>query len=169
MGGLSWTMGYPLIILAVVTLVLGFLEAPLREFLSRGAIAHGNGGDAWLPYTSAGLAALGIAISWFEFGRRSASQVGFVERIPFLKDLFAQRWYLDHVYRGFVTIVIDGILSRACAKNEERVINRGLDGFSRLTLDTGRLFALLQSGKLRYNLFVMFAALALVAVYFFFE
>jgi hypothetical protein len=65
-----------------------------------------------------------------------------------------------------VTIVIDGILSRGCAKNEDRVINDSIDGFCRFTLDSGRFFAILQSGKLRYNLTVMFASLALVALYF---
>jgi NADH:ubiquinone oxidoreductase subunit 5 (subunit L)/multisubunit Na+/H+ antiporter MnhA subunit len=85
-----------------------------------------------------------------------------------LRELFAQRWYLDHVYRNFVNIVIDAFFSKACAKNEEKVINEGIDRFSRFTLDSGRLFSLLQSGKTRYNLTVMFAALALVALYFLF-
>jgi NADH-quinone oxidoreductase subunit L len=107
-------------------------------------------------------------LAWFEFGRRAAIQIGFVEQIPPLKRLFSQNWYLDHLYRKLVDIVIDGILSRGCSKNEEKVINEGIDEFSRLTLGSGRLFSLLQSGKLRYNLIVMFGALALVALYFLF-
>jgi NADH-quinone oxidoreductase subunit L len=113
-----------------------------------------------------GLAVLGIGVAWFEFGRRTAVQVGFVERIPAVSKLFAQRWYLDHLYRKFVDIVVDRFFSRACAKNEDRVINDGLDGFCRITLDCGRFLSFLQSGKLRYNLMVMFAAIALVALYF---
>jgi hypothetical protein len=65
-----------------------------------------------------------------------------------------------------VEVVIDRVLSRACAKNEDRVINDSIDGFCDFTLDTGHLFSFLQSGKLRYNLIVMFGALALVALYF---
>jgi hypothetical protein len=91
-----------------------------------------------------------------------------VERIPTVRELFAQRWYLDHVYRGFVGIIIDAVFSKACAKNEERVINDSIDGFCRFTLDSSHFFSLLQSGKMRYNLIVMFATLALVALYFFF-
>jgi NADH-quinone oxidoreductase subunit L len=128
--------------------------------------AHLGGGHAWLPYLSAGLAALGAGTAWFEFGRSNAAQVGFVERIPAVRELFAQRWYLDHVYRWFMHIVIDGFFSKACTKNEDRVINDSIDGFCHFTLDSGDLLSLLQSGKLRYNLFVMFAALALVALYF---
>ena len=165
-GALYWAMGCPLVVLAGVTLMLGFLETPLREFLSGGTVAHQDGAYAWLPYISAGLAALGVGMTWFEFGRRAALQVGFVDRIPPLRELFSQRWYLDYVYRAFVEVVIDRVLSRACAKNEDRVINDSIDGFCDFTLDAGHLFSFLQSGKLRYNLIVMFGALALVALYF---
>jgi NADH-quinone oxidoreductase subunit L len=167
-GALYWTMGLPLVILAAVTVVLGFLEAPLREFLLGGMVAHQDGDYAWLPYLSAGLAVLGLGLAWFEFGRRTAPQIGFVERIPSVRDLFAQRWYLDHLYRKLVDIVIDRIFSRVCAKNEDRVLNDGIDEFSKFTLDSGHFFSLLQSGKLRYNLAVMFGALVLVALYFLF-
>jgi NADH-quinone oxidoreductase subunit L len=161
-----WTMGFPLLILAGVTFVLGFFETPLREFLSAGAVIPPYGDHRWLPYISAGLAALGVGTAWFEFGRRAAPQVAFVERIPLLRELFAQRWYLDHVYRRFVNTVIDGFLSKGCTKNEDRIINNSIDDFCDFTLDTGHLLSFLQSGKLRYNLIVMFGALALVALYF---
>jgi NADH-quinone oxidoreductase subunit L len=163
---LYWAMGLPLILLAAVTVVLGFLEAPIREFLSEGTAAHQSGQHAWLPYFSAGLALVGLGLAWFEFGRRAASQIGFVERIPFVRDLFAQRWYLDHLYRKLVDIIIDRGLARGCAKNEDKVINEGIDGFSHFTLDSGHLLSLLQFGRLRYNLLVMFGSLALVALYF---
>jgi NADH-quinone oxidoreductase subunit L len=170
-GGMSavyWAMVLPLLILAGATVVLGFLETPLREFLSAGAVIHPYGDHTWLPYISAGLAVLGVGVAWFEFGRRAAPQVGFVERIPLLRELFSQRWYLDYVYRRFVDTVIDGFLSKACTKNEDRVINNSIDGFCDFTLDTGHLLSFLQFGKLRYNLIVMFGALALVALYFLF-
>ena len=166
MGAFYWAMGLPLLILAGVTVVLGFLEIPLREFLSGGMTAHMYGDHPWLPYISVLLAVLGVGIAWFEFGRRAAPQVGFVEKLPALKELFAQRWYLDHAYRRFVDAVIDGLLSKGCAENEDRVINKSIDGFCDFILDNGHLLSFLQSGKLRYNLIVMFAALALVALYF---
>ena len=166
MGAFYWAMGLPLLILAGVTVVLGFLEIPLREFLSGGMTAHMYGDHPWLPYISVLLAVLGVGIAWFEFGRRAAPQVGFVEKLPALKELFAQRWYLDHAYRRFVDAVIDGLISKGCAENEDRVINKSIDGFCDFILDNGHLLSFLQSGKLRYNLIVMFAALALVALYF---
>jgi NADH-quinone oxidoreductase subunit L len=165
-GALYWTMGLPLILLAGVTGVLGFLETPLRGFLAGGAVALQERGTSWLPFLSAGLAAAGLGLAWFEFGRRAAPQIGFAERIPFVRDLFAQRWYLDHLYRALVDRMIDRGLARGCTANEDKVINEGIDELSRSALESGRIFSLLQSGKLRYNLIAMFGALTLVALYF---
>jgi NADH-quinone oxidoreductase subunit L len=165
-GSLYWAMGVPLLILAGLTIIVGFMEAPLRAFLAAGAAFQYDGGHGWLAYLSVGLTALGIGLAWLEFGRRGAPQIGFVERIAPVRELFEQRWYLDHVYRWLVDTFIDRIFAKGCAENEDRVINYGIDFFCRLTLDGGRGLAFLQSGKVRYNLAVMFAALTLVALYF---
>ena len=161
-----FAMALPLILLTCATLVLGFLEPVLQRFISGGAPVRPETGHEWLPYVSAGIAGLGIALAFFEFGRRAAPQIGFVERIGPLRELFAERWYLDHFYRAFVRVVIDGLFARNCARNEEMVINDSIDSFCCFTLDSGRILSFLQSGKLRYNLTVMFAAMALVALYF---
>jgi NADH-quinone oxidoreductase subunit L len=163
---LYWTMAFPLVLLAGATLALGFLEAPIRRFLMGGASAVGAEGAGPLSWIGIGLAALGVGLAWAEFGRRASSQIGFVERIPPLKELFARRWFLDDAYRAIVRVLIDGLLARGCARNEDRVINGSIDGFGHFALDSGRILSFLQSGKLRYNVFVMVAALGLVALYF---
>jgi NADH-quinone oxidoreductase subunit L len=114
------------------------------------------------------LSVLGVGVAWFEYGRRAGPRAGFIERLPVLRELFAQRWYLDHAYRRFVDTVIDGLFSKGCARNEDRVINDSIDGVCHFILDSGHLLSFLQSGKLRYNLIVMFSALALAALYFLF-
>jgi NADH-quinone oxidoreductase subunit L len=62
-GALYWAMGLPLLILAGVTVVLGFLETPLREFLSEGKTAHPYGDHAWFPYISAGCLGRGYRLA----------------------------------------------------------------------------------------------------------
>ena len=99
--GLYWVMAWPLIILAAVTLVLGFFQGPLEDFLARTAHrfrTHSNGHHAGLLIAAVGLALAGTGLAWLEFGRKGATQVGFVERLPALSALFANRWYLDHLY-----------------------------------------------------------------------
>jgi NADH-quinone oxidoreductase subunit L len=170
--GLYWVMAWPLIILAAITLVLGWFQAPLEQFLNGGpgvAGEHGEGHQAWVPVLAIGLALSGVALAWMEFGRKGAAQVGFVERIPPLRNLFANRWYLDLFYRRFLDYVIYGTFSNLFTRNDRRVIDGGIDGLCRATVESGRLLSFLQSGMLQYNLMAMFAALALVALYFFFS
>ena len=169
--GVYWVMAWPLIILAAVTLVLGFFQTPLENFLvghHGGAEGHGGGHHAWLLYVAVGLALSGVALAWLEFGRKGASQVGFVERLEPVKTLFAERWYIDHFYRLFLDYVIYGIFSNLFTRNDRQVIDGGIDGLCRATVGGGRMLSFLQSGMLQYNLMVMFAVLALVALYFFF-
>ena len=169
--GLYWVMAWPLIILAAVTLVLGFFQTPLENFLvghHGGAEGHGGGHHAWLLYVAVGLALSGVGLAWLEFGRKGASQVGFVERLEPVKTLFAERWYIDHFYRLFLDYVIYGIFSNLFTRNDRQVIDGGIDGICRATVGGGRMLSFLQSGMLQYNLMVMFAVLALVALYFFF-
>jgi len=59
----------------------------------RRALAFGAG-----PLAALGLAAAGIALAWYEYGRAGATRIGFVERIPALRDFFGANWYLDRLY-----------------------------------------------------------------------
>jgi NADH-quinone oxidoreductase subunit L len=98
--------------LAGITIVLGFFQTPLQEF--SGPRAGGGAGAAvhhgWLPVAACLLAAVAIGQAWFEFGRKKANQIGWVERIPLLADLFGQRWYLDRLYRYLLdTLVYRGV------------------------------------------------------------
>jgi NADH-quinone oxidoreductase subunit L len=168
--GIYWVMAWPLIILASITLVLGFFQTPLQNFLvgHHGSGAAHGGHHAWLLYVAVGLALSGVGLAWLEFGRRGASQVGFVEGVEPISTLFANRWYIDHFYRRFLDYFIYGIISNLFTRNDRRVIDGGIDGICRATVGSGWALSFLQSGMLQYNLMVMFAVLALVALYFFF-
>lgn len=163
-----WVMAWPLIILAGITLLLGFFEGPLEDFLAGPQAAAGGGHHAWLLYTAVGLALAGVGLAWMEFGRKGAAQIGFVDKIPPLRTLFAERWYIDHFYRWFLDHVIYGTFSSFFTRNDRQVIDGAIDGISRATVEIGRMISFVQSGMLQRNLLVMFAALSFVAIYFFF-
>jgi NADH-quinone oxidoreductase subunit L len=162
-------LAVPILVLAGLTVILGFFQLPLHTFLS---VLPGSDlpkvHPAWLFYATMAASIPGVLLAWLEFGRKGAAQVGFVERIPALSDLFEKRWYLDHVYQWLVTVVVDRFLARLSARNENRVIVENIDRLSRFTLESGRVTSFLQSGILRHNLVLMFAALVIVALYFFF-
>ena len=165
-----WLMSWPLIILAAVTVLLGFFQGSLEAFfkgLKILPIAQG-GHHAWLPFVALGSAALGVGLAWYEFGRREAEQVGFIEKIAPLNTLFSERWYLDRFYRRFLDVVIYGGISNLCTKNDNRIIDGGIDGLSRGTVEAGRFVSFLHLGMIQYRLLAIFVVIILLVLYFFF-
>jgi NADH-quinone oxidoreductase subunit L len=166
------TMAWPIMTLAAATVTLG-LFAPMFEEHLTGALPGRPVQEAvravWLPYLVVGLSLLGAGWAWFEFGRKGAPRLGFVERVPAVAKLFAERWYLDHVYRFIVDRVVDGFFSFLFYGNERKVIDASIDRFCNLTVRGSRRLSLLQSGVLRHNLMAMFGVILLVGLYLIFE
>jgi NADH-quinone oxidoreductase subunit L len=166
-----WVMAWPLLLLACATILLGFLQTPLQRFLATEFTAlptHEGMHYAWLPYLALSLSLGGVGLAWIEFGRRGAGRVGFVERVPALHKLFAERWYIDDFYRLFVDRVIDRGISYLFYENDNKVIDGGIDGMCKGTVEGCRIVAFLNSRMIQYRLLVTFAVMVLLSLYFFF-
>ncbi|WP_319405910.1 NADH-quinone oxidoreductase subunit L [uncultured Desulfosarcina sp.] len=156
-----------LVCLAGVTVVLGFFEMSLHDFLARGLAldertpAH----FTWLPMVAGTLAVAAALQAWLEFGRKKARQIGWVERIPLLADLFGQRWYLDRLYRYLLDTLIYRGVSRLFTANDRRVIDGALDGLGRSTIGLGRVVDWVHSGMIQYRLMIMVAAVILLILF----
>jgi NADH-quinone oxidoreductase subunit L len=169
-----WCMAVPVMILAAVTLVLGFSQSGLEQFLMpKAAAAHGaaheggHGGGHYVLLVSAVTAAVsGIVLAWFEFGRKGAKQVGFLHRFVRIEELFARRWYIDDMLRWLLDNVVYCGFTNVFTRNDRRVIDGGIDGFCRFTVGSGRVASFLQSGMLQYNLMVMIAAVGFLILVF---
>ena len=114
---------------------------------------------------SYGLAATGLGLAWYEFGRQGAPRIGFVERYPALRRFLAERWYLDHLYGFLLRQVVDRVLAGLCAGGDRRVIDPGIDAFSRGTAQTGDLLARLHAGMVQHRLLAIFAVVTLLAAF----
>jgi NADH-quinone oxidoreductase subunit L len=154
-------MIWPLILLSCFTVLLGLFEPVLRLFLLGGDRIKSDL-HAWVVWTSSGVAVLGVVLAWFEFGRKGSARIGFAERIAPIRELFTKRWYLDHAYELVLEYVVYKTFAALCSRNDQKVIDGGVDGLSRLTVAGGRILSHLQSGALRYNVALMFAMVALV-------
>jgi NADH-quinone oxidoreductase subunit L len=165
-----WAMGWPLLILAAITAILGFFHGSLEAFFKgQQTVPGAHGGHyVWLPFVASGTALCGVVLAWLEFGRPGADQVGFVEKIAPLNNLFAERWYIDRFYRRFMDIFIYGVVSNLFTQNDKKVIDGGIDELSRGTVETGRLVSFLHLGMVQYRLLTIFVVLVFIGLYFFF-
>ena len=161
-------MVWPLMVLAGVTVFLGFGEGEIARFLTApSGVKPGTSHHAWLPYAALSLAAAAVFLSWLEFGRRGAAQIGFVERIGPLHTLFSNRWYIDRVYRLLLDRVVYRVFSTLCARNDQKVIDSAVDGLGQATAAAGGLMSILHAGMLQYRLIVVFVSIVFMAIYFF--
>jgi len=166
-----WPMALVLVILATVTLLLGFAAEPLEHFLTATtaeATGHGAAHPTWLLYTALGLAGSGVLLAWLEFARKGAAQVGFVEKVGPLYTLFDNRWYLDRFYRWILDTIVYRGISSLCAGNDNRVIDGGIHAVGRAAVNSGRVLSGFHLSMIQYRLMVMFVVIVLLALYFFF-
>jgi len=177
-GYIFWAMAIPVMILAGLTLVLGWIEHPLEHFLTSHVVqahpvqhvaehaAEHGGGGGWLMITGISAGLLGIFAAWFEYGRKGASRKGFLSYFPAIWKLFDYRWFLDMFYRRSLDTFVYGGLTSLFTKNDRRIIDGGIDGICLLTEGSGRVFSFLQSGMLQYNLLIMVLAAGAAVLYF---
>lgn len=178
-GYIFWCMAVPVMILATVSLVLGFSQSSLEHFLMAtvpGAAAHGaaagheahGAGHYMLLISAVSMALGGILWAYYEFGRKGAKQEGFLKKFPAVEELFARRWYMDDLLRKMLDTLVYKGLTSMFTRNDRRIIDGGIDGICAFTIGSGRLFSFMQSGMLQENLLVMIAAVGLVVVFFLF-
>jgi NADH-quinone oxidoreductase subunit L len=157
-------MAAPVLVLAALTLVLGWLGAWFASRLSPGTEEHGALALGAGPLTALALAAAGIGLAWVEFGRRGAARIGFVERIPALRTFFASNWYVDRLYAATIVRAATA-LSRTARWNDQTVLDGASDGFASATVGGGRLLAHLQSGYVQMYVSVGVAVMAALAAW----
>ena len=162
-------MTAPLIVLAAATGLLGFGEHAFGRFLLLGfpGLAPAAGHHAWLPFAAIGAVAGAVGLAWFEFGRRGADQVGFVERVAPLRELFSRRWYIDDAYRWLLDNVLYRVFSALCAQNDRKVIDGAVDGLGGATAAVGRVLAVLHTGSIQFRLLVVSVVVVLLGLYYF--
>ena len=156
-------MGATVVVLAALTLVLGYLGPWLAVRLAPGAAPVATPFELG-PGTLIALAlvAAGVLLAWLEFGRRGAARIGFLERVPPLARFCADNWYLDRLYRA--TVIRWAVaLARAAHWNDRTVVDGATDGVANGTVGGGRLLALVQSGNVQVYLAVAITLVAALA------
>lgn len=154
------TMTFPLIVLAVFALFIGFINIP-KDFPVFGALM--GEGAYWLknfigsmllekpePLTfnavpvvfSIGVALGGLALGWMVYGRAPlrAGQTDPVEKLPVFGFLH-NRWYWDELYRKIFINPLQAIADNYARVVDKGVIDRILEGGYRLGAQITKGFA----------------------------
>ncbi len=159
-----WVLGGPVLVLAALTLVLGYLGGFFAERLSPGLEHEGPFQFGTGALVALGLVAAGIALAWYEFGRKGAARVGFAERIPALKSFFGNNWYVDRLYNATV-VRWTVALSRAAKWNDHTVFDGASDVVGQGTVWGGRILSMVQNGFVQAYIAVAVSVIAALGIW----
>jgi NADH-quinone oxidoreductase subunit L len=167
----SWTMTMPLVVLAALSIVTGYMGIP--EFLTpvlpspAGAPPHPGTAAAWgiMVFASA-LGLAGIGLAYLLYVRSPALAQELTRRWGHLYAGSRNKWYIDELYESwFVRPTVEA------AENlwkwiDVRVIDAAVNGLANaIALWSGAL-RLIQSGEVQhYALAMAFGAVAILGVY----
>jgi len=173
-----WTMGLPLVLLAIGALLLGglffnmFIGAGQAEFWRGSLVTHETAHHdvpLWVVLSPTIAMALGFAVAWYFYITNPLVPFGLSKRFNGLYKFLLNAWYFDSLYdRVFVRpakrlghflwktgdgTVIDGI---------------GPDGVAARVIDITNRVVKLQSGYIYHYAFAMLIGVALLITYFIF-
>ncbi len=167
-------MTVPLLILAVLSVVAGFVGSPLTGNLfghyisAAGAIHHEPSMAIMVVSSLLGLA--GIALAWFIYQKESLSHEKLRQRFAGIYGLLYNKYYIDEIHTWLIAVFVDGS-ARILEWVDLKIVNGAVNGLAHLTGWSGRVLRYTEDGQVQtYALYlfggvIVFLITALCAVY----
>ena len=173
-----WTMGLPLILLAIGSLLAGGLFAHLfigggqAEFWRGSLVTHtaeGHQAPLWVALAPTIAMAVGFAVAWYFYITNPLVPFGLTKRFRGVYLFLLNAWYFDALYDALFVRPAKR-LGRFLWKTGDGAIIDGLgpDGVAARVIDITNRVVKLQSGYIYHYAFVMLVGVAIIITYFIF-
>lgn len=163
----SWTMSSPVLILAGLATVLGFLNFPkefLGHWLTRGlSLPQEAIGPLWIPFVAILTALLGIGLAYSMYVREWISSTRLRERISFVYQVVHHKYYMDEIYIRILLWPLKG-LSWLLHGVDRFVVGGVVKLTSNLFQGIGQTSARLQNGQAQWYALVSVIGFVLLFV-----
>jgi len=158
------SMTIPLLILAVLTAVVGFI--PFSQFVTSDSIPfdvhiHWN-----IAIPSLLIAAAGIGVAAFMYMKPSKTPDKVAGKLSRIYRLSYNKFYIDEIYLWFTHTIIFGIVAQAASWFDRNIIDGFLNGMASFTNMVSEKTKTLQSGQLQhYGIYMVSGVLALFLIF----
>ena len=162
----SKTMTLPLIILAVLSILTGYLGIP--EFLGpmfetdAGGAAHEGGAAIGIMVVATGMGLLGIAGAYYVYVLNPALPDQFARRWQSLYQASLNKWYVDEAYDRTIVRPTLTTATELWKRVDVTVIDGAVNGVARAVAWGGWFLRLLQSGQTQH--YALGMALGIVVI-----
>ena len=149
-----WTMSLPLIILAAISCVAGFI--PFGKFVTWNGepydfMAHF---DWSVASVSLAVAIIAIALATVMYRKENSLPEKFKNALPNLWRWCHHRFYWDELYQFITHKIIFNCVSRPIAWFDRHVIDGTMDSFATMTNKASEFIRPLQSGQIQYYVWI---------------
>jgi NADH-quinone oxidoreductase subunit L len=179
-------MAIPLVVLAIGSVVAGYLNVPaglggsavLEHFLEpslhvpamAGAHAAAEHADHALEIilmvVSSAIAFAGIGLAAFLYLKRTDIPDALVAKFPGVYRFLVHKGYIDELYDAVVVQPIKALSEGVLWKADVRVIDGAVNGTGQIVVETGSLVRRVQTGSVRtYAVSVLFGAVLVVGYF----
>ena len=158
-----FSMTGPLIALAVLSAIGGFLSVP--KWLSP-AYPLAEQENLTPMIISATFGLVGIAVAYFMYVLRPGMAKSIATSMGPLNTLIGNKYYVDEIYNTVIVKPLEGISSLVLWKGmDQGIVDGGVNGFARLLGSAGGVLRQLQSGSIRnYATWVIAGSLLVIFV-----
>lgn len=164
----EWAMQVPMLVLALLTLVYGWINTPwsplLGSWLEQDGLApsHPAGGLGWIALLSVLLSLFGIALAWWMYVRHEHQRQETGERLAPVHALLLNKYWVDELYYHAIVRPVRG-LGLLLASVDRHVVTGIVDTVAGVASGLSRLGSRLQNGQVqRYSLVSLAGALLLL-------
>ncbi|MDE6448144.1 MAG: NADH-quinone oxidoreductase subunit L, partial [Muribaculaceae bacterium] len=158
-----WQMSLPLLILAAVSVVAGFI--PFGTLVTWDGAPYHIHLETPVAVTSIIVAVAAIALATVMYRKKNPLPTKFKNAMPGLWRAAHHRFYWDEIYLFITRKIIFGIICTAIAWFDRHVIDATMDAFAKVTQKVSYSIRGLQSGNVQaYVLWYFFGAVALAAI-----
>ncbi|WP_400162272.1 NADH-quinone oxidoreductase subunit L [Brevibacillus sp. TJ4] len=165
----------PLLVLALLAIVSGFINIPNAPVLSDWLLDSATGaaittvfGDGvahaaiWLQVVALAVSVLGIILAYLMYGKKSVSADTIPETLPWLYQLSYRKYYVDELYH-YVFVRPLGWLGTILFAFDKYVVDGLVNLTAKLTSGIGALHSKAQNGQMQsYGVMVLFGLLLVV-------
>jgi NADH-quinone oxidoreductase subunit L len=158
------TMTIPLVVLAVLAVVAGFVNTPFNAWLGTWLTGHvqEESANAVVMVISTLVGVLGIGLGYLMYLKRSIPSDVFSSKVPWIHTLLSRKYFIDEIYEWILVKPLHGV-----GLLLELIDIYIIDGFVRLVSYTvvgiGRMGSRLQNGQLQtYGLITLLGLIILI-------
>ena len=158
-----WQMSLPLIFLAAVSCVAGFI--PFGELVTWNGAPYHIHLEPQVAVTSIVVAVIAILLALKLYMKKNDVPTRMKDALPTLWEAAHRRFYWDEIYQFITHKIIFGIICRSIAWFDRHVIDATMDAFAKITQKTSYAIRGMQSGSIQAYVAWYFAgAVAIAAV-----